>query len=102
MFDTAHWVGYFYVIKFCPIRQFGEMVFKLSNQKSTKGKLKMDVFIVNKNAQANGDHEVHNTSTGCSLMPNIENQVDLGSHNSCHGAVAKAKSEWPQDRINGC
>jgi len=59
-------------------------------------------FIINKNAQDNGDHEVHNATTGCAHMPNSENQIDLGNHSSCHGAVADAKSRWPDNRINGC
>ena len=62
----------------------------------------MSYFIVNKNQQANGDHEVHNTSTGCSYMPNPENQVNLGFHNSCFEAVALAKAKWPNNKINGC
>lgn len=62
----------------------------------------MDRFIINRNAQRNGDHEVHNLSKGCSYMPNSENQVDLGNHSSCQGAVAEAKRQWPQNRINGC
>lgn len=59
-------------------------------------------FIINKNQQANGDHEVHNATTGCSYMPNRENQIDLGYHVSCHGAVAEANRRWPGSRINGC
>ena len=62
----------------------------------------MDRFIINRNAQDNGDHEVHNTTTGCSHMPNSENQIDLGYHTSCHAAVTTAKAKWPQYRINGC
>lgn len=62
----------------------------------------MPSFIINKNAQSNGDHEVHNTTSGCSYMPNAENQISLGDHPSCHGAVAKAKNNWPDHRINGC
>jgi len=62
----------------------------------------MDRFIVNQNAQANGDHEVHNVTAGCSYLPNNENQVDLGYHSSCHGAVAAAKAKWPSNKINGC
>lgn len=62
----------------------------------------MPVFVINKNAQENGDHEVHNASTGCSYMPNPQNQIDLGTHTNCHGAVAEAKSRWPDHRINGC
>ncbi|WP_313329527.1 hypothetical protein [Comamonas sp.] len=59
-------------------------------------------FILNKNQQANGDFEVHNKTTGCSYMPSPENQVDLGEHISCHGAVLLAKQNWPTARINGC
>lgn len=62
----------------------------------------MPKFIVNRNAQFNGDHEVHNTTTGCSYMPESGNQIDLGTHATCHGAVAYAKQQWPGDRINGC
>ncbi|RUO25167.1 hypothetical protein CWE11_11830 [Aliidiomarina sanyensis] len=62
----------------------------------------MQKFIINKNKQSNGDHEVHNATTGCSYMPNLENQIDLGYHVSCHGAVAEAKRLWPGNRINGC
>lgn len=61
----------------------------------------MPTFIVNRNAQANGDHEVHNTTTGCSYMPELGNQVPLGYHADCRGAVAEAKRlGW--SRANGC
>jgi hypothetical protein len=62
----------------------------------------MDKFIINQNQQSNGDYEVHNSTKGCSYMPNPENQVDLGMHSSCHGAVAQAKNRWPNDKIDGC
>lgn len=62
----------------------------------------MEHFIVNDNSQANGDHEVHNVSTGCPHMPNPENQIDLGWHVNCHGAVTEAKRRFPNHRINGC
>ena len=57
-------------------------------------------FIVNTNAQPNGDHEVHNKTTGCNFMPAPANQMDVGHHTSCHGAVAQAKLTYP--RSNGC
>jgi len=60
----------------------------------------MPYFIVNMNAQSNGDHEVHNTTTGCSYMPNAANQLNLGYHTDCHGAVREAKQTYPQS--NGC
>lgn len=62
----------------------------------------MQKFVINKNQQNNGDHEVHNATKGCSYMPNVENQVDLGYHSSCKEAVTKAKQQWPNNRINGC
>ena len=55
----------------------------------------MPNFVINKNPQANGDHEVHNKTNGCSYMPNSENQINLGNHPSCHQAVADAKRRWP-------
>lgn len=62
----------------------------------------MPHFIINKNQQTNGDHEVHNATAGCSHMPNSENQIDLGLHNSCLEAVALAQNKWQDNRINGC
>jgi hypothetical protein len=59
-------------------------------------------FVINTNAQPNGDHEVHNATTGCSYMPHTQNQVDLGYHPNCQAAVAEAKRRWPTSRINGC
>ncbi|WP_343224791.1 hypothetical protein [Pelagicoccus sp. SDUM812005] len=62
----------------------------------------MPQFIINKNQQDNGDYEVHNATSGCQYMPLPQNQVDLGYHASCHGAVLHAKRQWPNERINGC
>lgn len=59
-------------------------------------------FVINRNKQPNGDYEVHNLSQGCAYMPKAENQIDLGHHTSCHGAVAEAKRRWQNERINGC
>lgn len=58
----------------------------------------MAPYYVNKNAQANGDHEVHRR--GCSWMPLPENRIYLGSFLSCHGAVAAASMYFL--RVNGC
>jgi hypothetical protein len=62
----------------------------------------MPNFIINKNQQSNGDYEVHNTTTGCSFMPLLENQVTLGVHPNCQSAVLAAKNYNPNLRINGC
>lgn len=61
----------------------------------------MPSFIVNRNAQDNGDHEVHNTTTGCWKMPEPQNRVPLGDHLDCRGAVTTATLlGWK--RANGC
>lgn len=62
----------------------------------------MDNYIINKNAQYNGDHEVHNATRGCNYLPSIENQISLGNFVNCQQAVAQAKLNWPNNRINGC
>lgn len=62
----------------------------------------MPAFVLNRNPQSNGDHEVHNSSSGCSFLPDRANQIDLGFHLSCHGAVAEGKRRYPNVRINGC
>ncbi len=54
----------------------------------------MPNYIVNRNAQANGDNEVHVTPRSSCYSPRYpapENQESLGSHASCHGAVQEAK-----------
>lgn len=58
----------------------------------------MTDYYVNKNAQSNGDHEVH--QTGCAFMPNLENRLYLGLFPNCHGAVAEAKKTYYKS--NGC
>lgn len=58
----------------------------------------MSYYHVNKNAQTNGDHEVH--QNGCSHQPNAENRLALGSFVSCYGAVQEAKKTYRQS--NGC
>jgi hypothetical protein len=62
----------------------------------------MQSFIKNRNVQLNGDYEVHNTTTGCKFMPLLENQIPLGNHLTCLGAVAAARVSWTNERINGC
>lgn len=62
----------------------------------------MPHFIVNKNSQPNGDHEVHNASTGCAHMPKPENCISLGTHPACRGAVQEARRRYPGKRVNGC
>ena len=55
-------------------------------------------YYVNKNAQSNGDHEVH--VLGCSHMPEETNRLYLGDFASCHSAVREAKKHY--SKSNGC
>ncbi len=59
----------------------------------------MPRYYVNKNAQPNGDHEVHQTED-CPNPANEENRDYLGDFPSCHGAVAEAKKRYPT--ADGC
>ena len=58
----------------------------------------MPRYFVNKNAQSNGDHEVHNEY--CGRCPNPENRIPLGWHATCVTAVAQAKFHYVT--ANGC
>jgi len=55
-------------------------------------------FYVNKNAQNNGDHEVHRAT--CSWLPDSENRLYLGDFNTSQEAVREAKKYYNQ--VNGC
>ena len=61
----------------------------------------MSNFIVNSNAQPNGDHEVHDLYGGCSYLPDQKNQVSLGWHSDCYGAVREANNRG-YSPANGC
>lgn len=50
----------------------------------------MEYFLVNANAQAGGEHEVHR-SYSCNHLPNPNNQISLGQHPNCRSALADAE-----------
>lgn len=56
----------------------------------------MKIYYVNKEAQYNGDHEVH--QEGCIFIP--ANKEYLGEHETCKTAVAVAKLRY--EKSNGC
>lgn len=58
----------------------------------------MSKYYVNRNAQSNGDHEVH--KEGCSYMPSSENRIYLGEFSTCSSAVTAAHKHYTQ--VNGC
>ncbi|MGG6231828.1 hypothetical protein [Tenacibaculum sp. SDUM215027] len=55
-------------------------------------------YYVNKNAQTNGDHEVHKLE--CTWIPNVENRIYLGEFDNCKDAVKEAKKHYT--KVNGC
>ena len=55
-------------------------------------------YYVNRNAQPNGDHEVHEFS--CYWLPEPENRQYLGEFTSCFPAVTEARRYYQQ--VNGC
>lgn len=58
----------------------------------------MKKYYVNKNAQSNGDHEVHHEA--CKYLPLLQNRIYLGEFSNCDLAVTKAKAQYNQ--VNGC
>lgn len=61
----------------------------------------MTAYIVNSNAQPNGDHEVHDASSTRGCLPAASNQVSLGNYSSCSDAVAEANRRGYRP-ANGC
>lgn len=55
-------------------------------------------YYVNKNAQDNGDHEVHTLT--CSFLPSEANRLYLGDYDTCPPAVRAAVQHFAQ--ANGC
>ena len=62
----------------------------------------MHKYIINKNPQSTGEHEVHRDDCTCSHMPDHSNRIDLGLHSNCQSAVAEAKGRYPNHVIDGC
>lgn len=58
----------------------------------------MALYYVNKNAQANGDHEVHTKE--CSYLPEAENRIYLGVFDDCWDALKEARKHY--DQVDGC
>lgn len=62
----------------------------------------MAYFYINRNAQDDGYHEVHDDSANCSHPPLPENRVRLGYYNTCSEAIAAARAANPSLLIDGC
>lgn len=55
-------------------------------------------FYVNRNAQTNGDHEVHRAT--CSWLPDAANRIYLGDFSSSQAALVEARKYFY--RVDGC
>lgn len=55
-------------------------------------------YYVNKNAQPNGDHEVHRAT--CSWLPDVANRQYLGDFSTSQEAVREARKLYY--RTDGC
>lgn len=71
---------------------------ELQKRKNSVNIVKMARYYVNKNAQSNGDHEVHRED--CNWLPRTYNRVYLGQFSGCRNAVTEAKKHYLQ--VNGC
>jgi hypothetical protein len=59
----------------------------------------MDLYYVDINAQANGDHEVHKSS--CNFMPKKLYRLFLDYFKNCHEALKEARKTFPKT-ADGC
>lgn len=72
----------------------------LRSRLSHREEFEMPTYCVNKDAQSNGDHEVHDVTANKWCLPALRNRQDLGYHGSCSSAVQAAKAYFIQ--VNGC
>lgn len=71
----------------------------VADQRLTQGgHMPITSYYVNRQAQSNGDHEVH--ESGCTYLPTVENRIFLGVFVSCREAVMEARKHYSQ--VNGC
>lgn len=61
----------------------------------------MSFFILARNPKPNGDYLVHNLNS-CLYVPEVSEQIGLGEHETCVGAVSAAKILFPEVQVNGC
>ena len=61
----------------------------------------MQNYCVNKNAQEDGYHEVHDLASTKGCLPEPQNRDDLGWCSNCHDALAKAKRKG-YALVDGC
>ena len=58
----------------------------------------MTMYYVDQNARPTGEHEVH--THDCRYLPDEQNRLYLGDHESCESAVQEAKTHY--SKVDGC
>lgn len=58
-------------------------------------------YIINKNPQITGEHEVH-LKFNCNHLPLPQNQIDLGLIENNKEAIRVAKNRFSNVKIDGC
>ncbi len=59
----------------------------------------MPYYLVNRNAQPTGEHEVHENT--CGHLPDVPNRANLGSYTNCREAIAAARAKGYAN-VDGC
>ncbi len=59
-------------------------------------------YVLNRNPQSTGEHEVHKDDGTCPTPPQYQNKIDLGYHSNCFSAVEKARALYSGAAIDGC
>jgi hypothetical protein len=62
----------------------------------------MRKYCLDKNTNDDGNHNVHTDS--CGFLPSLDNQINLGFHDTSEKAIDNAKKLYPEvaDKIQGC
>ncbi len=60
----------------------------------------METYILNRNPQSTGEHEVHKMNCENPHLPKPENRIDLGWHPNCKSAIVEARKHFI--KVNGC
>ena len=62
----------------------------------------MDKYIINEDPMANGAHELHNASTDCDALPDLNAQMLIGYFANHELAYKRARMNWPTAKIQAC
>ena len=70
--------------------------------KDKKWGIKMDQYVINEQPLENGAYEIHNVSKGCSQLPQLKEQINIGFFANYDLAQKRARINWPREKIQPC